>query len=848
MRVWKNSRTIRGDSRLRQTRVATSKQFLRTSGVGAFLFAAVVASAVSGDSSSDAPVAQDPAPVDAPSDAPFDKQAYQLDPEESDELIPLEPWRAPGLGMRPLTRWWWPGGSVDPQILGNQLSLIKDAGFGAVEVQPLLLGLGASDLSADSRLRTVGTPAFVESLAIAANRAAELGLGFDLTLGSGWPGGLPTSRKNAERQLLMGSTDVEGPAEFAGPLPVAPDQSYRQAVEWVLDVLGPRDTETRLVAVLAARLGEKRGGVPSLVEVQVIPNPSNVDRLEWAVPPGRWRILAFYENSTGHFVMGGAFPGAEPDALVIDHLSHRGADALLEGYGTPALEGLEPGRVRELFVDSFELMGELPFTRELLAEFQDYAGYPLTPHLPFLFRKGGESKYAEMIDLFGRYGGPVYLSPDPDKLERVREDYEEVRGKLFEERFIERIREWAQRHGAALRLQAHGGYADYLDVYARADVPESEALFGGGSYDFLKLAASAAHVAGRRWASSESFITLRLLGTRLSLDEMRLLAGRAYSAGINRLAFHGVPYPYTREDGKTWYPFTGGFGRILAGPLPMSSEIDRAFLAELPDFNRFLARMTLAMSGGRPAADVAWLRADPIFPDAPSFQWGRINPHEGESNTTAALRARGLVHDRVSRKMLAGASAADGTLQIGAGRYRAILLDPIAVAEPELVEAIATIAEAGVPVFALGALPQRAPGLRDAPERDRRVLAATKRLANRAISIANHDRLQDVLARKVRGALVEPEAGSALAVSIDRRVSRAGDTLLVFNESWSASTSQLRFTRDGGVLTLWDPMTGTRTKLRDHVNDGDQIAIELDAAESLILTLESATHAGTVVH
>ena len=70
-----------------------------------------------------------------------------------------------------------------------------------------------------------------------------------------------------------------------------------------------------------------------------------------------------------------------------------------------------------------------------------------------------------------------------------------------------------------------------------------------------------AHVADRRFASSESFITLRLFGTRLSREEMRLLAGRAYSAGINRLAFHGVPYPHTRFDGEVWYPFSGGFGR-----------------------------------------------------------------------------------------------------------------------------------------------------------------------------------------------------------------------------------------------------------------------------------------------
>ena len=48
--------------------------------------------------------------------------------------------------------------------------------------------------------------------------------------------------------------------------------------------------------------------------------------------------------------------------------------------------------------------------------------------------------------------------------------------------FIEGIRQWANTRGLALRLQAHGGYGDYLDTYALADIPESEGLFAGGSF------------------------------------------------------------------------------------------------------------------------------------------------------------------------------------------------------------------------------------------------------------------------------------------------------------------------------------------------------------------------------
>ncbi len=739
--------------------------------------------------------------------------------------------------MRPLARWWWPGGSVDPPALEAQLRRIEAAGFGGVELQPLLLGLGAEDLAADPRLRSVGEPAFRKAVEAAAAAAARIGLDFDLTLGSGWPGGLPIGKAHAERQLLMGTVDVEGPTRFTGPLPAAPDQSYRRAVEWVLDVLGPPDPEVQRVAVLAGRLGEVRRGIPTLKEVRVVARAGTGDELAWDVPEGRWRIFALYENATEHFVMGGAFPGQEADARVVDHLSRSGADALIDGYADPLLDALEPGRVREAFVDSFELMGELPFTGGLLTAFRERTGYDLLPHLPLVFRKGGESKYGEMIDLLGRGGGPLYLAPVPERAQRIREDYEAVRRMLFEERFVGRFVEWAHSRGLALRLQAHGGYGDYLDTYARADVPESEALFGGGSFDFLKLAASAAHVADRRWASSESFITLRLLGTRLSEDEMRMLAGRAYSAGINRLAFHGVPQPYTRADGEAWYPFSGGFGRILAGPLPMTSRFDAEALAELPDFNRFLARLSLAMSRGQPSSEVAWLHADASHSDAASLQVGRISPRSGESAPTRALRARGLVHDRVSRRMLAGARPTPGGLVVGARTYSALLLDPMDVAEPELVESIAAIVEAGTPVLALGVLPYRAPGLRDAEARDRRVRAATERLARGVIRVPDVERLAALLEKHVENAVVGPPASAALEVSLERRRGPGGDVILIFNESWSPHRTALRFARAGSGLVRWDPRTGSRTTLREHVAAGEVFPLALEAAETIILTL-----------
>jgi len=185
---------------------------------------------------------------------PDEAGATELASNQADSVIPLAEWQAPPRDARPVARWWWPGGSVKADVASGQLAEIAAAGFGAVELQPLLLGIGEDELAADPKLRSVGEPSYLEAVAKAAAAAARHGLAFDLTLGSGWPGGLPTAKANAERQLLMASVDVAGPGRVDVKLPPAPDQSYRGAVEWVLDVLGPPDEETRLVAVLAARV------------------------------------------------------------------------------------------------------------------------------------------------------------------------------------------------------------------------------------------------------------------------------------------------------------------------------------------------------------------------------------------------------------------------------------------------------------------------------------------------------------------------------------------------------------------------------------------------------------------
>src|SRR5690606_27276034 len=83
----------------------------------------------------------------------------------------------------PMMRWWWFGPAVERSELDRELTAMAAAGLGGVEV--------AFVYPLEEATTTLGSPELLADLRWAAERARELGLRFDLTLGSGWSYGGP---------------------------------------------------------------------------------------------------------------------------------------------------------------------------------------------------------------------------------------------------------------------------------------------------------------------------------------------------------------------------------------------------------------------------------------------------------------------------------------------------------------------------------------------------------------------------------------------------------------------------------------------------------------------------------
>ncbi|NQT74483.1 MAG: hypothetical protein HQ553_17225 [Chloroflexi bacterium] len=794
---------------------------------------------------------KEPAPTHAITPAPTTTPPPALSPTPTSSPSPMASvktfdeglWRNPSLEYHPYARWWWPGGAVESDEIERELSVMRDAGFGGVELAEVVFGLALDEVENNPEIRTVGTPEFFQKVLVAAKSARNLGMGFDVTLGSGWPGGVPNASAAPERQLLMSSLQIEGPVLYDGTVP-PPEIPY--SVQFVIDinmdtVLGPFDTDTEVVAVTAARVIDDSTAIQVLESFVDITDKLEGEILRWQVPEGKWLIFAFHQNRTNHCPAGSAYPDACEVPQVVDHLDPAGARELINAFGDPLLDALGDQSPDAIFVDGFEMVAELPWTPSFLEAFQTSKGYDLVPYLPLTFLQRGESKYNTItVDMYGRTLDPVYTANEIGS--RVREDYEDVRAQLFMDGFVVPVRDWAHSNDLLLRLQSQGGLADFIDVYEMVDIPETEGLYSGGRFDFLKLASSAAHTSGKPLVGSESFIVMAANGHALTLEDFYRLGGRLLSAGVNRIVYHGWPYHYIQQDGEPWYQCIADPEKLCLGNMPMTSWIDESHPVweDFPAFNDYLARLCYAMSTGTHRADVAWLLPDWRVPDEVFANFGGIKPEEGESEVSKSLKRAGLVYDRVSQKGLTDATVIDGGFQVGQGQYKALLLTEFDVASPELMESIKRVSAAGIPIVVVGELPTRARGLVDYEKRDMETQQSSDRLRTEVVFVTEEADVGASLISLGVQPLLTPMDSEDFKFALDHRELADSDIVLLFNEFGEDRAQTLAINLAATGVQMLNPETGESAALHTTLDaDGQSIInVTIPARRSVVLWIE----------
>jgi hypothetical protein len=392
-------------------------------------------------------------------------------------------------------RWWWFGPSVTRQELHRELTTMADSGIGGVEVAYVYpLATATTEFGSD---------AFLADLRFAAERAHELGLSFDLTLGTGWSfGGPHISTELAARQLHWERREI-GP----GPLEV-PVVSPWPGDELITAYVGAGSLQEPPTSYQQLRVNNGR----------IMINPGTGPRV----------VLLAYGRLTGQNVKRAAVGAEGP---VLDHYSAAATEAHLRAVGDPMLDAVPADLIGSVFCDSLEVYGA-DWTRALPAEFARRRGYDL---LPVLYR----------------------LTIDELGAARLRADYHHTLAELYQENFVAACQRWAAGRGVPFRIQSYGTPPATSSSYRYADLFEGEG-WGWKEITQTRWASSAAHLYGRTLVSAEVWTWVHSPSFRANPLDLKGEAHEHLLNGINQLVGHGWPYSPSDAPGLGWFFYAAG--------------------------------------------------------------------------------------------------------------------------------------------------------------------------------------------------------------------------------------------------------------------------------------------------
>jgi hypothetical protein len=675
---------------------------------------------------------------------------------------------------RPWTRWWWLGSAVDKPNLTRSLEEFKQAGIGGVEICPIYGAKGYEDKFIDFL-----SPKWMEMLAHTTAEGKRLGVGVDLTTGTGWPfGGPGVSAEDASARAVLKSYDVAAGKGLGEKLP-----------------------EGKLVALIAISPDGQQLDLTTKVKD---------GQVDWTAPAGKWKLYAVVQQSPVMKVKRAA-PGGVGN--VLDPFSTSKLDKYLAGFDK-AFTDFKTLVPRAHFHDSYEYYNA-SWTDELFDEFRKRRGYDLKTQLPALFGEGPAEAVA-----------------------RVKCDYRETLSDLHRE-YILRWTAWCHKRGGLSRNQAHGGPGNIIDAYAAADIPECEIYshYAERHRPFLKMASSAAHLSGRNLASAESFTWLGE-HFHVSLSQVKLAADYLFLAGVNHIFFHGIPYSPKDAPWPGWQFYASvNFGP--QGGLWRDLPVFNAYVARCQSILQ-AGKPANDVLLYFPFHDV-WHSADGLLKTfVQPGTWMEPFPVHA---TAMTLDERGYAYDLVSDRLLEEAKVEKGVLQLGGNPYRVIVIPKCRMMPLSTVQKLIEHAHAGATVIFLGALPSDVPGLGNLEKRRGELRAVLKGIElqgepPRAKVGQGTILVGDDVDALLRVAKVAREAVADTGIRFVRRTHSDGFHYFLVNRGEKPVDGWVSLGTTVKSAVLLDPLTNDRIGIAalSHAADGaTRVYLQLQPGESSIL-------------
>lgn len=655
---------------------------------------------------------------------------------------------------KPGLRWWWLGSAVDQENLKWNMEQFAQAGVGNLEITPIYGVKG----NASKNISFLSTN-WLDMLKYTKQMGEQLDIDIDMTTGTGWP--------------------------FGGPM-VKTTESASKLVTEVKDVTGDGTTAQTLTLTTSGATLQKVMAYPQKDnggEVTDLTALVDGKTLTWTAPTGKWKVIAAY-NQYGVMQVKRPSPGSEGNVLdyfdataVANYLSY--FDAKFEAGGNPW--------PHTFFNDSYEI-NQADWTPKMFEQFEQRRGYRLQDNLDLLLGQGNRTATQTKA--------------------QVTADYRQTLSDMLRDNFTRQWTQWAHSHGATTRNQAHGSPGNLIDLYAEADIPETENFYlnsfgikglrdDAGFYNkalstraTLKYASSAAHITGKPLASSES-MTWLTEHFRTSLSQIKPELDLLFTSGVNHVLFHGAAYS-PREAAWPGWKF---YAAIDMSPT-------NSIWHDAPSMMKYIERVQSFMQTGQPDNDVlvyapfantmrkttgTWANRMLLF-DINTMSTKMSELEQCVNN----LEKQGLDCDYTSEQFLMTTTFTDGMLQTAAGtRYKALVV-PVADNMPD---SIKTHIEG---LKALGAQ------------------VVTGRTASElAVLTAGTETLR-----------------SEMGLSVIRRKDTAGYHYFIANLTANDVEGYAALSVPFTSIAFFDPMTGAVAK--GHVTDG-KVWVSLKSGQSTIL-------------
>lgn len=684
---------------------------------------------------------------------------------------------------KPHTWWHWMNGNITKDGITADLEAMKRVGIGGAQIFNVGQGIPHGLIQFNS-------PEWVDLVKFAAKEAKRLGIELCIANCSGWSSsGGPWNRvENSMKVVVTSEKRVEGPAKFEGLLEQPPTKMgfYRDIAVLAFpcrsNVAGSPDRKSG-IEDLDGLLFFKRKANDGLriqnigsygediktnlqseeyVEGDKIINLTDKmaaeGKLSWTVPAGAWTILRVGYTSTGMKNVAGV---PEGEGFECDKLSRAALQAHWDGMmgklikELGPLAGNLPAGLNNVLIDSWEV-GSQNWTDEFRAEFLKRREYDLLRYLPV-------------------FAGRVVDSPE--KTCRFMWDFRRTVADMFAEYHAGKFAEMAHKNGLQFSLEPYGDCpSDDMQFGSYADIPMSE-FWGGGIGDPMnaKLAASIAHVYGKKIVGAESFTSGP---DRWQRDpyEMKARADVIYCAGVNRIIYHRYAHqPWLdRFPGMTMGPWGTHFERTLTW-----WEQSRAWL-------KYQARCQYLLQAGQFVADVLFYCGE----GAPNtYRQGEL----GKGYDCDGINADALLNQL---------SIKDGRLVTSSGvTYRILVLPPDKTMTLPVLRKIKELVDAGGIV--IGPAPERSPSLVGYPQCDDEVRKTADALWSRIDNVSADAKLVKLG--------IKPDfdyANEKAKLVYIHRKTESADIYFVSLQKATPDASDCTFRVSGKVPELWNPETG----------------------------------------